>query len=163
MEADSAVSHHRVDLMEGFTSLLDVHFRDAEFLGKFLAFLRSLRHKLVERRVEETEGDRLAVHYLHCALHRCLDERLEFCEGCTPFIVGLGQNHLAELCKRNFRVLAVEHVLDTEESDAFGSEAEGAFCILRSVGVGPYSESAELVHHLHEADEARVLGGVHSC
>ena len=122
METDSSVTHHRVNLVEGLAALLDFLRSYAEFLGELCLLLICVRNELVERRVEETEYNRLAVHNLECTLYRCLDERLKLCEGCLPFLVCIAENHLAEFCERSLGILSVEHVLETEEADALGAE-----------------------------------------
>ena len=57
--------------------------------------------------------------------------------------------------------VAVEHVLGAEQADAFGAELAGDLGVVGRVGVGAHAQRAELVDQLHEALEARVLGGVH--
>ena len=161
METYSAVTHHRVDLVEGFASLLDFADGDTELICKFFLLVLGLRNELVERRVEKAEDYRLAVHDLHCALHCGLDERLEFGESALPFLVSVAEDHLAEFGKRKLGVGTVEHVLYTEETDAFRTEAQGLLGILRSVGIGSDAEFAELVDSGHELDEERILGSVH--
>ena len=89
MQTYTPVSHHRVDLMERFSSLLDIRFRDSEFFGEFLPLFSSLRHEFVERRVEKAECHRLAVHYPHSALYGSLDERFEFGECAASLVIGL--------------------------------------------------------------------------
>ena len=118
----SAVPHHRVDLVEGLAPLLDFLLVDSKLLCKLLPLLVSLRNELMERRVEETEGNRLAVHDFHRALHSCLDVRFKLGESSAALIVSLGKNHLTKLCKRSLGVLAVEHMLDTEQTDTLGAE-----------------------------------------
>ena len=122
METDSSVTHHRVNLVEGLAALLDFLRSYAELLGEFSLLLVCMRNELVERRVEETEYYRLAVHDLEGALHGCLDEWLKLREGCLSLLVGVAENHLAELCERSLGILSVEHVLETEETDAFRTE-----------------------------------------
>ena len=53
----SAVSHHRVDLVESLAAFLDLGYRNAKFLGQFFLFVAGLRHELVQRRIEQTEGN----------------------------------------------------------------------------------------------------------
>ena len=116
----------------------------------------------MERRVEKTEGNRFCIHYFHSAFHSAFDVWLKFSEGCLALFVCLGKNHLAEFCKRSLRILAVEHVLDTEQSDSLCTEADCALCILRGVGVGANTHLAELVHDVHELHETWVVGSIHS-
>ena len=161
MQTDAAVTHHRVLLMQGFAALLDFLDGDAEFAGEFLLLVLGVRDELVERRVEQTEHDRLAVHDGQGALDGGLDVRLEVGQGGAALLVGVAEDHLAELGERTLGVLAVEHVLDTEQADAFRAELHGLCGIFRGIGVGADTELAELVDDAHELGEQRVLGGVH--
>ena len=77
MQTHTAVTHHRVDLVEGFATPLDVGGADVKLVCQLLFLVLGLRHELVERRVEQTEGHVLAVHNLHCALYCGLHERFE--------------------------------------------------------------------------------------
>ena len=115
----------------------------------------------MERRVQKAEDDGLAVHDLQRALDGGLHVRLQVGQSGFALLVRVAENHLAHLCKREFRVLAVEHVLYTEEADAFCSELHCACCILRSICVGTDTELAEFVHDIHEFGEQRVLCCVH--
>ena len=69
METDTTETHHRVDLVEALTSLDDFLNLDSELVCKLLLFLDGLRDELVERRVKQTEYNRLAVHNLEGTLH----------------------------------------------------------------------------------------------
>ena len=89
MQTHAPVSHHRVDLMEGFASLFDIGLGDAEFLGKFLPLFSGLRHEFVERRVEKTERDRFSVHHSHRTLDGSLDERFQFGKRTASLVIGL--------------------------------------------------------------------------
>ena len=80
METHTSVTHHRVHFVEGFTPLCNLLLIDTELSCKFLSLIVSLRNELVERRVEKTEGNRLAVHNLECTLDSCLDVWLELCK-----------------------------------------------------------------------------------
>ena len=115
----------------------------------------------MERRVQQTEHDRLAVHHAERVLDGGLHEGLELGQGGLALLVGVAEDHLAELGQREFAVAAVEHVLDAEQADALGAELEGAGGVLRGVGVGADTELAVLVAHAHELGEERVLGGIH--
>ena len=145
VQTHSTVTHHRVDLMKGLATLLDVLDSDTQLLGKLLLLLLCLRHEFVERRVKQTEHNRLAVHDLQGALHRCLDVRLKLSESGLSFLVSVAEDHLAQFSQRLLGVEPVEHVLDTEQSDSLGSETEGLLSVLRGGGVGSDTNLAELV------------------
>lgn len=161
MQTHAAQTHHRVDLAEVLASPLDLVDADSKLIGDLGLLLLGLGHELVERRVEQTEHDGLAVHDAHRALDGSLDERLQLGESRLALLVGGAEYHLAQLGEGNFGVRSVEHVLDTEQADTLGAELHGSLSILGSVGVGAHSETAELVDYAHELDEERVLAGVH--
>ena len=68
-----------------------------KFLSEFFLLDFSLRYELMKRWVEETESNRLAVHYLHGALDSSLDEWFKLCKCRLPLFIVLSKNHLAEL------------------------------------------------------------------
>ena len=76
----------------------------------------------MERRVKQTENDRLAIHDLEGILDRRLDEGLKLVKRGLTLLVGVGHDHLAELGERGLAVLTLEHMLDTEESYTFCTE-----------------------------------------
>ena len=153
MQTDAAVTHHRVLLVERLAALLDLLDAHAQFTGDLRLLLLRLGDELVERRIEQAEDHRLAVHDAQRALDRSLDVRLEVGQGGLALLVGIAEDHLAQLGQRRLGILAVEHVLDTEQADALRSELEGLGGILGRVGVGADTQAAELVHHVHELDE----------
>ena len=161
VQTDTAVTHHRVHLMQGFAALLDFLDGDAQVAGNLFLLFLGLGHELVKRRVQETEDDGLAVHDLQRALDGGLHVRLQVGQGGLALFVRVAKNHLAQFGQRGLGVLAVEHVLDTEQTDAFGTELEGLRGILGRIGIGADTNLAELVHHIHEFDEERILGSVH--
>ena len=67
-----------------------------KLLCKLLFLDLGLRNELMERWVEKTEGDRLAVHNLQCTFDSSLDVWLKLGKSSLSFIVALCKNHLAE-------------------------------------------------------------------
>ena len=161
VETHSAVTHHRVHLVEFLAAVVDFLNAHTKLLGEFGALVFSLGNEFVERRVEQAEHHRLAVHNLEGALHTGLHEGQEFVKGSTALFLGLGEDHAAKLHQRHFAVAAVEHMLDTEQADTFGAELKSLLGVFRSVGVGADTEPAVFVNYAHEADEERILAGVH--
>ena len=96
----SAVSHHGVDLMQALAAFFNIVNAYAQLFGQFSLFLGSLRHELMERRVEQTESNGLAVHYLQGILYGLLDVRLQFSQSGLSLFVGLGEYHFPELGQR---------------------------------------------------------------
>ncbi len=161
VQTDTAVTHHRVHLMQGFATLLDFLDGYAQFAGNLFLLFLGLGHELVERRVQKAEDDGLAVHDLQRALDGGLHVRLQVGQSGLALLVRVAENHLAQFGQRGLGILAVEHVLDTEQADAFGTELEGLRGILGRIGIGADTNLAELVHHIHELDEERILGSIH--
>ncbi len=161
VQTDTAVTHHRVHLVQALTTLLHFCNADVKVCGQFFLLVLALRNKLVQRRVQKTEHNRLAVHHAEGFLHSGLHERFKLCQGSLALLVGVAENHLAELAQRLLAVAAIEHVLDTEQADTLGAELEGTGGIFRRIGIGADTQLAELVAHGHELGEERVLGGVH--
>ena len=117
----------------------------------------SVREELVERRIEEADGDRQPVHLAEDA-----DEVPRWCgrsfarRSRGPHVVR--EDHLAH---RTDALLVEEHVLGAAEADALG--AERARSARRAgVGVGAHLHRAHLVGPGHElaelARERRVHG-----
>ena len=112
-----------------------------------------MRQKLVQRRIEQPNGHRPAVHDLEQfdkigALHRQqLGER-----GAARFLV-VGQDHLAH---RLDAVFVEEHVLGAAQPDALGAEAHCSLGIGRRVGIGAH---AELAHFVGPADQGGKFAG----
>ena len=146
--------------MEGVDALLDFLEADATLLGEGTLLLFGMRHKLMQGRVHQAEGERLAVQNLQRALGGVLDVRLKLGQSSHAFFGGVGQNHVAQLGQRLFAVLAVEHVLHAEQADTFGAEIDGVLGIFRIVGVGAHTHLAVFVHQLHELLEERIFGSV---
>ena len=161
MQTHAAQTHHRIDFPETFTSPLDLVDADTELVGHLALLLLGLGHELVQRRVKQTEHHGLAVHDAQSALDGSLDERLKLGESGLALLVGRAENHLAQLGKGNFGIGTVEHVFDTEQSDALGAELQRSLRVLGSVGVGAHAETAILVDYAHEPYEQRVLARVH--
>ena len=121
--------------------------------GHFGDLLLAVRQELVQRRIEQADGDRAAVHDLEQldevgALHRQqLVER-----GAARLLV-VGEDHLAH---RLDAALVEEHVLGAAQPDALGAEAHGGLGVGRRVGIGAH---AELAHLVGPGDERGELAG----
>ena len=118
--------------------------------------LLGLRHELVERRVEQADRDRQALHLLEEALEVALLEREQLAERGAALLLGLGHDHRAHL---RLAVRRHEHVLGAAEADPLGAELAGAAGVLGRVGVGADAERAELVRPAqHGLELVRDLG-----
>ncbi|MCA9621218.1 MAG: serine/threonine protein kinase [Myxococcales bacterium] len=82
-EADAAVAEHGVRLGEGGDAAFDEPFGDAEVAGDGGDGARGVRQELVERRIEEADGDEAARHRAEDADEVPALEGEELAEGCA--------------------------------------------------------------------------------
>ena len=118
---------------------------------------RLLGQELVERRVEQPDGDREPLHGAEDGLEVGALHRQQLGQRALPAGRVLRDDHLAH----GSQPLALEeHVLGAAEADAFGAEVPAAVRVGRRVGVDPHPELPHAVGPLHEPDEvAAELGG----
>ena len=157
-EAASAEAEHRVLLVEfagagdGRLYLLGLGAVRVEGL-EGLRELRYLRKELVERRVEETDGDGQPFHGLEDSVEVGFLHDLEFVELYDSLFLRRGDYHLLH----DGQTVGVhEHVLGAAEADALRSEGAGAAGVFRRVGVGPDLELRDLVGVVEELAEVVV-------
>ena len=148
------MAEHRVELVEFCDAFLHVLDRLARPLRQLLSqlgigFEVRVREELVERRVDQTDRDRLAVHCLEQAGEVLPLERKQLGQGLFAVLEVVGDDHLAD-----FIEVIEEHVLGAAEADAFRSERDGLFGLVRKVGVRPHAQLAMLVGDLHQLVEA---------
>ena len=158
-QTDAAVTHHRVAFLQRVGALHELGVGDADGLRELeLLFLR-VGHEFMQRRIEETDGDRETLHGLQGGQDVLLDVGEEFLQGGDAFCRRAAEDHLAEGEER-LLVAAVEHVLGAEEADALGAERAGLGGVFGGVGIGADAELFELVDELHELLELFVFAGV---
>ena len=95
--------------------------------------------ELVQRRVEQADGDRQAVHGLEDLDEVGLLRHAQLLEGGLLLLGRVGQDHAAH---DRQAVLAEEHVLGAAQADALGAELAGVGRVGTVVGVGPHAELA---------------------
>ncbi len=78
-----------------------------------------MRQELVQRRVQEPDRDRQAVHRLEDADEVLLLKRLELGQGGLAAGLVVGQDHLAH---GDDALVAEEHVLGAAQADPLGAE-----------------------------------------
>ena len=132
-----------LDSCRASARLLNSSDGDPQVGGQLLALLRPVGHELVQRGIEEAEGDGQAVHDVHGLLHVVLHEREHLLQGLAALGLGLGDDHAAQEEQRPVGALAVEHVLEPEEPDALGAELARLLRILRRVRVGAHAQRSE--------------------
>ena len=156
----AAVSQHRVEFGQRLDLLDDLLERDMHILSQFALLLLEVRNELVQRRIEQSHRNRIALHNLEqtfevAALHR---EQLGQSHATAGLIVG--QNHLANGLDT---VALEEHVLGTAQADTLGAECEGLFCILRRIGIGTNLQYRIFRSQIHQFCEVAAQVGSLRC
>ena len=100
--------------------------------------LLDVGEELVQRRVEQPDGDGQAVHRLEDPLEVAALQLLELVE--RGVLLGLGVGEDEALDER--QAVAEEHVLGAAEADALGAEPRGHLRVVREVGVGAHLQCA---------------------
>ena len=142
--------------MQAGDDLVQVLDGQAHFLGQLFDVLRVGRDELVEGRIEQTDGDRAALHGLVDGLKVSLLDRLELGQRLFALLRGLGDDHLAHGLDA---VSLKEHMLGTAQADALGAEGGSLLGVVRGVGVGADLQLAELVGPAHQTVEIAGDGG----
>ena len=152
-QAAATVAQHRVGLVQllhARTHLRDRHPHDLRKLGLLLLLVR---HELVQRRIDQADRDRLALHRLEDADEVLALVREQLVKGLDAGLLRLREDHLAH---RADAVSLEEHVLGAAEANAFGPEVAGPQRVRRRVRVGADTDGAILVRPLHHL--AKVAG-----
>ena len=100
------------------------------------------RQELVQRRVEQTDGDRQPRHRLEDRFEVPLLHREQPVERLAASVLAVGEDHLAH---DREPVLGHEHVLGPAEADPLRPELARFRCVLRRVGVRAHRQAPVLV------------------
>ena len=119
-DAAAAEAEHRIELGKLVRAMRELLRIDAHRGGDLGDLLLAMRQELVQRRIEQPDRHRQALHDLEqldeiAALHR-----QELGERRAPRLLVVGEDHLAHRLDAR---LVEEHVLGAAEPDAFGAEA----------------------------------------
>ena len=130
--------------------MLDLLRLGAERLGDFGNLGIAMRQEFMQRRIEQTDRDRQALHDLEqfgevAALHR-----QDLRQRRTTGLLGIGEDHLAH---RENAVSLEEHVFGAAKPDPLGAELECGACIRRRIRIGAHAELAHLVGPRHQRAE----------
>ncbi len=162
-ETAAAQAEHGVD----FVQLLDAGQQNAQFLqlgraglGVFemLDFdqqLFALGQELVQRRIEQADGDRQRLHGLEEANEILALHGQQLLERIAALLFVVGQDHGANVLDAAF---GKEHVLGAAQSDAFGAEQASLLGVAGHVGVGANAQLANRVNPAHELDQVGIVG-----
>ena len=158
-EAHAAGAQHRVALverahpLEHVLELGDLAVAAHARLGQVLDDRLAVGQELVQRRVEQADGDRQAVHRLEHALEVGLLHRQQLVERGPAAGLVVGHDHRLHL---RLAVGGHEHVLGAAEPDALGAERARTARVLGRVGVRAHAERAQLVAPAEDGLEVRV-------
>ena len=144
------MTEHRVGFVQLAHASLDHGGLHAHEVGHFLLALVVVRQEFVQRRIEQANRDRQALHRGEDAHEVFALERQQLRErGLASFVVGR-KDHLAH---RLNAIAFEEHVLGAAEADAFGAKVASPLGVGRRVGVGANLQRAILVGPLHDLGE----------
>ena len=126
-DAAAPVTEHRVHLAQLLAPCDDLGRPGAPVLGLHVAdeLLHALvgpRQELVERRIQEADGDRLPLHDLEEVVEVGPLHREEDLQRLAPLLFRVGDDHLPEL---HDPLLVEEHVLRAAEADPLRLEVLG--------------------------------------
>ena len=127
---------------------------DADLVRELLLLFRVVRDEFVQRRVDEANGDRKAVHGLEDADEIALLEWAQLGQGLAAGFRVVGDDHLlnGELplgAALGMLEILEEHVLGAAEADAFGAHFAGLASVVGGIRVGADAQLADLVGPLH--------------
>ncbi len=117
--------------------VLALHLRDGDAHGQ----LGEIGQELVQRRVEQPDGDGQAVHRLEDAHEILALQGKQRVEGPLPGVVTLGEDQVLD----QLAALAEKHVLGAAQADALRAEPPGPLGVLGVVGVGAHLQPAARV------------------
>ena len=146
----AAVTHHGVELVQAGDHVLQLFHGDVQLAGDLYDVLFLGGQELVERGIQETDGNRTAFHDLVQSLEVTLLIGQDLGQSSLTGLNVLGNDHLAH----SLDTLALEeHVLGTAQADALCTEVAGLLGVTRGVSVGVNLQLTELVRPAHEAAE----------
>ena len=157
-QTKSTVTHHRVELMQGSDDVLDSLNRFALSLSQFLDVIFLSRNKLMQRRIQETDRNRVALQSLEQTFEVALLIRKDLIQSCFSLFYGVSTDHLTE---SSDSVFLEEHMLSTAKTDTFCAKLSSFLRICRCISVGTNFQSSELVSPCHNATECTSDGSVY--
>src|SRR5271157_4098860 len=101
----------------------------------------------MQRRIEETNRHRQTLHGFEEAHEILTLKRQELHNRLAAINFLLRDNHLTHRCDA---LRSEEHMLRAGKPDAFGAEGARLRGVLRAVGIGAYTQSAEFICPSHE-------------
>ena len=116
------MTEHWVHLVERVHSTLQLGGRHTHLFGDRPHGGSIVRKELMQRRVQQTHGDRKSLHGGEDSGEILALVREQFLEGLASIGFGLGQDHLSH---RHDAIAFKEHVFGPGQTDALGTEISG--------------------------------------
>ena len=154
-QAATAVTHHRVELVQVGDDLLDLRDRLLLCLRQSLDVLFRGGNELMQRRVEEADGYGITAQRFVQLFKVALLHRLDLRQSRFALFDGVGADHLAE---RRDAVSFEEHMLGAAKADALRAERGGLLRIRGGIRVGADGHRLVFVGQLHDAAEVAGRG-----
>jgi hypothetical protein len=149
-QAAAAVAEHGVGLVQFLGPLHQLLGVQAGGLGHGHDVFFRVRQELVQRRVEQADGDRQAFHDREQLDEVGLLEGRDLGQGRAAAGLVVGQDHLAHGGDPG---VVEEHVLGAAQADALGAELAGGLGVQRGLGVGADLHAAHRVGPFHQGGE----------
>ena len=114
-----------------------------------------VRDELVQRRVNQSDGDREAIHGFEDADEIAALERKQFVQGLDASLPVVGEDHfldgaLALVAPLRLLEIGEEHVFRAAEANALCPELDGLASVLRSVHIRADPKATRLIGPLHQ-------------
>ena len=155
----AAMSHHGVEFMQGRNDIFDCFNTLTLHFSEQTDFIITGGHKLMERRIQETNADRISLKRFVQFFKVTLLIRKDFIQSSFTFFNSIGADHFTE-CRNAFRLK--EHMLCTAQPDTFGSQFPGLSGVFRSVGICSDTQLAIFISPCHNSAEFTGNLGINS-
>ena len=153
------MTHHRVELVQRSDDCLDLLNGLALSVSQLLDVLFFSRNEFVERRIQETDGNRAAFQCFVQSFKVALLHRFDLCQSSLSLFYGVRADHFTECCDS---VSLEEHVLGTAQTDTFCTQLTSLLCVSRRISVGTNLQGSVLVCPAHNTAEGAGDGSVYS-
>ena len=127
------MAEHWVEFVQRRNAFLNFRQRHADFAGHLFHVGFGVRQEFVERRIQQTNGHRFAVHGGKDPFEIGSLMRQQFQDRSVTIFVCFSQNESANI---GDTITLEEHVLGSAKSDSFSTERQGGFGVFGGIGVG---------------------------
>ena len=156
----ASVPEHRVELVQVGDREPQLFHRNDHFLGKFFDILFLCGQEFVQRRIQQTDGNRQLAHRLIYALEVFLLHGQQLIQRTHALIDCFGNDHFAH--SRN-SVLIKEHMLRAAKTDAFRAKTDGLLGVVGCVRVGSHLKRSHFISPFHDGAEIAGQLGFERC